>query len=1450
MAKHCDVCNQDYADDLPVCPHCAAAKTTQLASPREARATQRADVPLAGPADSAIDFGQSPTSKPATGDASGADPASLSSASGIAWSALVEEPSAEELKVDAPSDADLLARAAAESAAAPPGPPEERVGELSTGEPPAPTAAVRQEGSGIDLSASLPEAAMGPGSDSALDLGASPVEWPQDGPGVDPARAAAESEAAPPVPPEERVGELGTGEPSAPTAAFRQEASGVDLSATPPEAAMGPGSDSALDLGAAPAEWPQDGSGVDVKATPPEESEVFVAELASDASRVDLVGESGVHLAGVEPAAEVVEAVVDPSAVEAELVEEAALDAAGPSDDSSAVDLGASPVPSEEEVVEPVSGVEVEEVVEAVGDSGISVQGFAPAGADSNPPSGSSVDIGSRAGVVPEEASGEPVAGTSDLALESLLAEESSKERLAKEEAVSASEEPAVSEKEVDDLLAGLEQTPAEGDLAARAEGETAAEVAEGEEAIAEAEAEEAAAKEEEKPAKPVGQRSRILYLVGATGLGILLGAGGDRALVGLGEKPKAQIQPPAQQTQQPRGPSREDLANMVRNGDYEAATKAGIDQAQAATDDELAARGEYRLGAYLQKARGKIDPDDPGLQPAIADLTKAAEKNADALYHLGLISELGNNLPKAREAYTKGVQAFPAQKRRFQSALDRVEWKEEEKARGAARAPRQEREHAALLALLLISLQQPAAQAPQPGQPQPPAEPKADEEEAGSEFWNANKLARQRNFAEAIPALDKARKRHEERRFSRLRKAQNPLSDPTEDIFLRCCDELKAYWQMQDHLRDGRYLTDKNTPSDALNSLLQTAQTNRETVKGISDKLVKGKIIAEGDDVSKGIDRAIAAKENADKEIADLKTEQEKKLKEADEKAAKLEKTIKDRDAKLADTEKLKADNTRLQATLQKITAELAAAKLVDPKEKVDVGAAVKKVIDVAKMKDPGGEIRKQRDDLARAMASLQARWRPEEMLPLWRLLLEQNRGRTELANKAVLDVNRVKADGGATMAQKGEAQIVRGLALRNNERFDEAKAALQAGRSVVDRGEWLMTANTALKEVSDPAAYYSIQARELSDRGRLDAALTMLDHALRVLPAAQHAKLLAQRSMIELDAARSKARGPLSPSDSLVAAASRDADAAAKTGLAEGHYAAGRVAEELGRWDAAIQSYRKAKDAHPALDAEGSRYRVALARVLLQPREVRPGPPASPPAPPTSNKVGWRDPAPYPARHRQDLKEFVLMVVLGLQAPLLPGDQPGLEEAERLADEILRAPPGTVPFNVHAQALAIKGLWSEALREYVAGILPLLPPEYRDGLMYLILNDPRLKRPDSLRIPNPMEAEKHFAAGLNFYFDCDFANAEQEFLLTIRNESQDARYFYFLGLARLGRNNRRDALADFAAGAELERANRPAPPVVSESLERIQGPMRTIVNEYRYRPERLEPVPPARRP
>jgi hypothetical protein len=1343
MAKHCDVCNQDYADELPACPHCAAAKH---------KAT-----------DSAIDLGEGPRIAPATGDAAGAEPAPLSGTSNVQWASLVEEPGAEEVKVDSPSDADLLAHGAAE-----------------------------------------------------------------------PAQAAGEK-----------------GEPSA--------------------------SDSAVDLGASPVEIIEEGSRA--------ESDVFVAELASDPNKVALVEEPEAELVAeeVKPGqddggrdliAEAVESGDDPTRPEAELAEEVALDAVEVEDHSSAVDLGAPPRTSHPEM----SVVPPEEVVDVPEGSGIDLKGLpvlssASSGSGSETSSGprspteSSVDLGSQEDVSLTGAlddsgkaavsshSGIDVGEMKESALVTGSDSDLSDLPSTQEGAAPAEEDAATVEAEVDSLLADLEQTPAGA-------AEPAAIAAE-EEAHQAAEEETAAARANEtaKPAKPSKPRPQALALSGASAAGLVLGILGTLGVQMIGGggdsgKKTASIpggpQPQPQAQIQTQAPTFADRLGHVRNGDFAKAAESGIEQIQEDKPEELAARGSYRLGAYLQKTGLKVNLQDPPLQQAVTDLQKAAEaKNADAIYDLGLINELANKLPEARKEYTKGINDFPndpVQKRRFQAALDRLELKEAVgAAAGAMLWPQRNglEDRVAVLALLLVGLQQ--APAPAPGQA-----PAAEEDEAGYDFWQAAKLARQRKFADAVTALDKARSIHDQRRFTRLRKAQNPLSDPTEDIFLRCCDELKAYWQLEAGLREGGYLTDKNTAPQALNALVQQAQSGGAATKDLADKLIMEKIISRPEDLPKGIDRVLADKKAAEKQSAELGMQLKKaaddyvamvsKLKKADMALMDLTaQMVKDADREM----KLKEAHDALRGTLEKITDDLATAKLLAAGDQARVPEAVRKAIDLAKAKDPQGEVRKLQDEAARATAALSERWRPAELMPVWVLLLEQNRESADLANKALRDAERVKADSSATPAQKGQAQLVRGLALRNTAKFAEAKSTLESARSMLDKGESLAVLNAALKDVSDPAAYYAVQAEMLYAQDRMSAALDLLARTIPALPAKDQARLLAQRSLIELDAARSKNRGALPPGEPLLADARKDADEAAKAGVAEGHYAAGRIAEVQGQWNAAAQSYRKALEGHPALDAEGSRYRMALARVLLQPPAgARPGDraPAPVPAPPAAggNKVGWSDPAPYPARTFGEMRRLALMVVLGLQAPLPPGDQPDAAEAEKLADEVLRAPEGSVPFNVRAQALAIKGRWTQALRLYADGIRLFLPPEYRDGLLFLILNHPRLNRPDNLRVANPFEAEKHFAAGVNLYFDCDFVYAEKELLLAVENDGQDARYYYFLGLARLAQNKRREAYRDFEEGAMLEQLNRPSPAAVSEALERIQGPTRILLNDVRDRPER----------
>ncbi len=1302
MAKHCTVCNKEYGDDLAACPHCAAAKKTHLAGRVEDRTTQLAD--------SAVDY-DAPAAERASGEP-------ISGASGIAWSSLVSEPEDEHVKIDSPSDADLLSKAGA------------------------------------------------------------------------------------PVTHHDLVGELPPIEPIAPLEVDAHDEM-VELAETPPKASHR-ASDSEVDLGASPVELVEDGSGAVLHAKPQGESDAIVAELVSDALHVDAVSDSGMRLG--EHAGE-----------------EAALDALDVSAESSLVDLGAKPDGGSDDLaVEAAS-----HAVEMADGSGIDLEGLpapAPSASDLHPSSESAVDLGSHAEIPTSFGEGgsglkigsgidvgdshEPgtIDPISDLSMESMLSEPTT---------VEASNEPTV---------AAVEE----------------------EEAAVEAD-------EDEKPQKPAKQRSRVPALAGGTFLGILLGAGGligarvggvdVPALIGVAETPKA----PAPRPNVPATPpvTFDSLKVMVLNGDWEGAGKAGIETTPASKADELAARGDYRLGAYLQKAGNKINPQDPALQPALQDLQKAAEQNdALAIYDLAFIKEMAGQLPQARAEYAKGAQTFqadPVKKQQFDAAVQRVDWKASAKPAGAAQLlPAGKEERTVLLALLLIGMQQPAQNPQQPAQnPQPPAQ--EENKEAGFDFWQAAKLARDGKFADAIRLLDRARAQHDQRRFSRLRKAQNPLSDPAEDIFLRCCDELKVFWRMEDRLRGEGYLTDKNSPEEAFQKLVSSAQTNAALVKDTNDRLLAAKLIAPGDDLSKGVARLIDEKKKAEDKADDLagklaKAQTDGKKLSDDLALARNSLTILKVDLNSAKEQitKLKTANGELDAAFKKIVAELAAAKFLDPEGKPNVVDAVKKAVDVAKIKDPQGMLREQRMEIDRLAASLKDRWKPDEMLPLWLLLLDENRARDDLAVRAGKDVDRVTADKSASKARKGEAAVVLGLALRNTEKFAEAKKMLEAARGSVDKGEWLVRAEAALKEVSDPAAYFGKQAQTLYDKGRMDEALAVLARAMTVLPPNGQGKLLAKRSSIELDAAVSKAKGKLSPTDPLLAAARKDAAEAVKAGLAEGHYATGRIAEETGQIKAAIAGYRAALAAHPALDAEGASYRMALARVLMQSSD---GNAAQAPG---GAKVGYLDPAPYPARHHQDMRRLVLMVTFGLQAPLPGGDDAAAEEAEKLADEVLKAAPGTVPFNVLSQALAVKGRWNAALQTYVEGVRPMLPREYGNGLMYLILNHPRLKRPDSLRIPNPQEAERYFDEGLNFYFDRDYANAEKSFALAIENNGGDARYFYYLGLSRLVQNRRRDAVDDFDQGSLLEHLNRPAPAAVSESLERVQGPMRRILNDVRQRPDR----------
>src|SRR5262249_54082481 len=96
---------------------------------------------------------------------------------------------------------------------------------------------------------------------------------------------------------------------------------------------------------------------------------------------------------------------------------------------------------------------------------------------------------------------------------------------------------------------------------------------------------------------------------------------------------------------------------------------------------------------------------------------------------------------------------------------------------------------------------------------------------------WRAVRLARDRNFKEALPLLQKARDDHNNGRRSRLYKAQNPTSDPLESIFLRACDELKAYWELQKKLGDDGYLAANKSPAEALDAVVLELKSTKKSV-------------------------------------------------------------------------------------------------------------------------------------------------------------------------------------------------------------------------------------------------------------------------------------------------------------------------------------------------------------------------------------------------------------------------------------------------------------------------------------------------------------------------------------------------------------------------------------------------------------------------------------------
>lgn len=676
-----------------------------------------------------------------------------------------------------------------------------------------------------------------------------------------------------------------------------------------------------------------------------------------------------------------------------------------------------------------------------------------------------------------------------------------------------------------------------------------------------------------------------------------------------------------------------------------------------------------------------------------------------------------------------------------------------------------------------------------------------------------------------------------------------------------------------------------KRAESDAKSKADEVAKIKGEAAIAEEDNKTKEKVFlakheAElkkaADDKKTELDKAdkeyIVSLKAADKKLADQKTEADMKIEKsmliADKKVKETEDTAKKEIAeekkttekKLteADTKftTLKGEKTKVEVSLKKsedfvasIGTELSQANLVkDKTNPTNVVDGLKKGMEIIQSKDPQGMIRglqtKLVDDTTKFTKQIEVvdkklkeSRQPGEMLDYWRTLMEK-KGQGELEKKATEDVEKVIADASSTPDLKARAEVLKGITLRNQGKYVEAKALLEKGKAALNAGDiaWKLQADIALKEANDPVTHFVELSKKQESMNQIVESVNSLSKAIELstqYSPKRRAELLADRCLVEIERAQVRAKGKPQLNDPSLLAAAKDADEAVLSKTALAYYAKGRVAEVRGEIIDAIDFYRKAVNENKALDAQGIVYRIALARLLnsVLPTNIKP-------KEADVEKVGVLE-----KKEPEMLTNLFALLLTGFyfQQPeiVFPPESPKIspKESRRLADEILASPDA--PFDAKAQAYAIKGLPTKAIREYVIGLREKMGPIHFENLMKIIEDHPSLTNHNLGNQANPVEAERFYATGMALYFNKRYLEAEKAFMAAVENERKDARYQYYLGLSRLAQN-KAEAAEAFEAASKYEKLGMPPRAAVSTSLERVQGPQRQVLNMYRNSPSR----------
>ncbi len=496
------------------------------------------------------------------------------------------------------------------------------------------------------------------------------------------------------------------------------------------------------------------------------------------------------------------------------------------------------------------------------------------------------------------------------------------------------------------------------------------------------------------------------------------------------------------------------------------------------------------------------------------------------------------------------------------------------------------------------------------------------------------------------------------------------------------------------------------------------------------------------------------------------------------------------------------------------------------------------------AKLLQRGFDSAGQKAQLAAAKAREFLQETPEQRADT-SIALYQDRGRKgdgdmDRAQKYLDWVNSEAAKAGPEA--KAKALYVLGLTQRNHGLFGEA---LQSLKKSVDEAAglkaappWLAAAKQALKEQTDSAAYYLPHARQLAQERHYKDALEQLETGLKAIP--EDPRLLLQRARVRLEMAGST--GKLD--DETLKLVRQDAAAAQKDAkfAAAGFYLLGRLDEQGGDLAKAEANYRKALDAHQGSPQEANVYRTALARLLLRERPAGAPPPPPPPPVKTGKAVETSRLAPEGAER---LAELLVLAVTGVQPPGEEDDTPEqtarFKEVVKLANDLIKSAEPKQQgegYMILGELYAKQGKRTDGIVAYVKGLQLYYPGKETGELAKMVMEHPAFQQEDAFARQNPVQAERHFGKGLDYFWARNYPLAEEEFKKAVSYYDQDARYPYFLGMARYrqkGRAKREAAAFAFNAGAKLEAASRPHSGHVNQSLERVQGELRQVLDRYR---------------